>query len=108
MRKSDNPEVPIEAVVKWLKHERDTAQAKLKKLIPYTKALEQKVAWYEKAAKEGNLDKYTMLKMEYNALRSDYEKSNWYKSIQGEIRALRNNNISLWKKIKELENSKEL
>ena len=108
MMKSDNPEVPIEAVVKWLKHDRDVAQAKLKQLIKYTKALEQKVKFYEKAAQEGNLDKYTMLKIEYNALRSDYEKSNWYKSIQGEIRALRNNNISLWKKIKELENSKEL
>lgn len=108
MKRFDNSEVPIEAVVKWLKHDKDTAQAKLKQLIKYTKALEQKVAFYEKAAKEGELGKYTPLKLEYEALKADYRKSNWYKSLQGEIRVLRMNNMSLRKKLKEIENSKEL
>ncbi len=49
MNKEMNPDVPIEAVVKWLVRERDTAKAKLEQLTGYTKALEFRVMEMEAA-----------------------------------------------------------
>lgn len=42
-------DIPIEGVLKWLKHERDELQWKLDQLIPYTKSLEKKVDSLEKS-----------------------------------------------------------
>lgn len=51
--KNSNPDVPLEAVVKYLVKERDEANAKLEQLVGYTKSLEVRVKEMEAERESG-------------------------------------------------------
>ena len=98
-----NPDVPLEAVLKWLKKDRDKLQAKLDMLVPYTKRLEKKLetqrveierekdAEIAKLRKQlENTDKQWKLQMHDNAqLIKDYKQSEWYKCLKKQNKSLR-------------------
>lgn len=48
IRKPNNDHIPAEAVLKWLKKDRDYYRDKLEELIEYTKLLEKKVKEQDK------------------------------------------------------------
>lgn len=94
--KGMNSEVPVEAIVKYIKRERDQYKEKLDKLVPYTKQLE---AWSSNMEKniraeyesqiqslskrlENQMVENARLLKEKTALIMDYHKSEWYISMQ--------------------------
>lgn len=77
--------IPLEGVLKWLKHDRDTLKTKLDALVPYTKSLEAQVQALRKEnealrkEKSGLMrdvtrtDLYRGLLDRYSRLKRDYE-----------------------------------
>lgn len=111
-------DIPLEAVLKYIKKERDKYKAKLENLVPYTKALEQKVkdlddiisdkekriADLEKRLEENEIKKgeynqaihdNKFMKEELDAFRKDYRKTEWYKQLEDARKALRADNKKL-------------
>ena len=88
----ENREVPIEAAVKWLIKERDRYKEKLDTIVPYTKSLETRVRDLEKLIEGlGDCPMKRIEKLEKENRRlieektfliQDYQKSDWYKSMQ--------------------------
>ena len=88
----ENKEVPIEAAVKWLIKERDRYKEKLDTIVPYTKSLETRVRDLEKLIEGlGDCPMKRIEKLEKENRRlieektfliQDYQKSDWYKSMQ--------------------------
>ena len=88
----ENKEVPIEAAVKWLIKERDRYKEKLDTIVPYTKSLEVRVRDLEKLIEGlGDCPMKRIEKLEKENRRlieektfliQDYQKSDWYKSMQ--------------------------
>lgn len=66
-------DIPLEAVLKWIKKERDSYKAKLDRLVPYTKSLEQR-------NRELEIEN-TRLRKENSGLASDITKSTIYKGL---------------------------
>lgn len=84
--------MPIEAAVKWLIKERDRYKEKLDTIVPYTKSLETRVRDLEKLIEGlGDCPMKRIEKLEKENRRlieektfliQDYQKSDWYKSMQ--------------------------
>ena len=89
---SYNQDVPLEAVLKYIKQDRDKYKAKLDELIPYTKSLEKKVKVLEEdGVEDAKKLKNKMallearnigLEAELKALRTNYKQSEWYKDLK--------------------------
>lgn len=88
--------IPLEAAVKYLVKERDGYKAKLEKLIPYTKMLEQgkseRIQNLEQEVKKlrTRLDRknlaYEEIMKENYALKRGYKDTQWYASMQESLR----------------------
>ena len=96
------PAVSLQAAVKYLIKQRDEYKAKLDKLIPYTKSLEQQLKEaaepYEHKIKslEGDLKH---LRKENATLHKGYKESDWYANMVRDIQRLRKENKELWEAI---------
>lgn len=109
-----NTHIPLEAVLKYIKKDRDDYKAKLEKLIPYTKQLETKVKELERElediesqmknlevsrqmvldAKNAALDNARM-KEEIKAFREDAKKTAWFKQLDDDRKNLKEQNKKL-------------
>lgn len=85
-------DIPPEALLKWIVKERDKYKAKLDMLVPYTKSLEDRVRFLEKARTADNESlmkqlsnakaRIAHLTQEKSELIEDYHKTEWYGQIQ--------------------------
>ena len=97
-----NEDLPLEAVLKYIKRDRDKYKAKLERLIPYTKSLEERLerasdARFNELIKENvNLKSANDgLKKENAALRAEYRKSGWFIGLEKRDAALAKENAFL-------------
>ena len=115
-KKKMNEDIPLEAVLKYIKEDRDRYKAKLERLEPYTKELERTIAelkellsapdvhtaWQRiaelrreninlRARKEKKDREYEALLLENNRLQQGYHDTDWYKKLHEENRRLREN-----------------
>ena len=110
--------VPIEAVLKYIKQDRDKYKAKLDQIVPYTKSLEQKVKilqreldkydGYPEQMREIRKENERLVKENYRltkeneialrelkAFRTDYRESEWFKQLSENRERLKKTNRRL-------------
>lgn len=86
-------DIPLEALLKYIKAERDDCMAKLDKLIPYTKALEKEVASLKEQLQK-KLETIDKQETRINELNREIIHSPMYKALQERyIRVKRDNTI---------------
>ena len=89
-------DIPLEAVLKWIKKERDSYKAKLDRLVPYTKSLEQR-------NRELEIEN-TRLRKENSGLASDITKSTIYKGLNERYVKVKRDKETLLEKLARHEN----
>ena len=101
-------DIPIEAVLKYIKEDRDKYKAKLEQLIPYTKSLEARIKELEKGHSSDITElqqkitklktKNMLLTQEKTALIEDLHSTEWFRNLM-------QSNADKTRRIKTLQNS---